>query len=149
MSSRLPFRSWLYRPIRALVDGLCRVLFAVTVEGREHVPEDGAFVLAPVHRSNLDFALVACVTRRRMRFMAKDSLWKVPLLGQLIETLGGYRVNRGAADREALRQLQLAVDPQAQDIAIGQSHWILETEVLHANSAGGQFFEKQPARKRR
>ena len=102
-SARLPFRSWLYRPIRALVDGLCRVLFAVTVEGREHVPEDGAFVLAPVHRSNLDFALVACVTRRRMRFMAKDSLWKVPLLGQLIETLGGYRVNRGAADREALR----------------------------------------------
>ena len=30
------------------------ILFRTTVEGREHIPSTGAFVLAPVHRSNLD-----------------------------------------------------------------------------------------------
>jgi 1-acyl-sn-glycerol-3-phosphate acyltransferase len=93
----------LYRAIRALVEALCRLFFAVTVDGKEHIPADGAFVLAPVHRSNLDFALVACTSKRRIRFMGKESLWKVPVLRELIETLGAYRVNRGTADREALR----------------------------------------------
>src|SRR5206468_3461317 len=54
-------------------------------------------------RSNIDFALAGCVTKRRMRFMAKESLWTVPLLRNLVEALGAYRVNRGSADREALR----------------------------------------------
>src|SRR4051794_7499522 len=93
----------LYRVVRGLVEALCRGLFAVTVDGKENIPAEGAFVLAPVHRSNLDFALVACTTRRRMRFMGKESLWKVPVLREFIETLGAYRVNRGTADREALR----------------------------------------------
>jgi 1-acyl-sn-glycerol-3-phosphate acyltransferase len=75
----------------------------VTVDGKEHIPAEGAFVLAPVHRSNLDFALVACTSRRRIRFMGKESLWKVPVLRNFIEVLGAYRVNRGTAEREALR----------------------------------------------
>src|SRR3954447_22424850 len=93
----------LYRVVRALIEAVARVLFALTMEGTEHIPAGRPFVLAPVHRSNVDFALAGCVTKRRMRFMAKDSLWKVPLLRNLVEALGAYRVNRGTADREALR----------------------------------------------
>jgi 1-acyl-sn-glycerol-3-phosphate acyltransferase len=99
-------QKFMYRVVRGIVEGLCRVLFAVTVEGKENIPGHGAFVLAPVHRSNVDFALAACVTKRRMRFMAKDSLWKVPGLAQLIDVLGAYPVNRGAADREAMRRTE-------------------------------------------
>jgi 1-acyl-sn-glycerol-3-phosphate acyltransferase len=97
------FQRFLYRTVRALVEAICRVLFALTIEGKDHIPAEGAYVLAPVHRSNVDFALAACVTKRRMRFMAKESLWKVRALGAFVETLGAYRVNRGTADREALR----------------------------------------------
>src|SRR4029077_10631927 len=65
---------------------------------------DGAFVLAPVHRSFIDFGLVSGVTRRRMRYMGKDSLWKVAAFGKLLSALGAYPVHRGGADREALRR---------------------------------------------
>ena len=71
--------------------------------GSEHVP-DGAFVLAPVHRSNIDFALASLVTQRRMRYMGKDSLWKSKALGAFVSFLGGFPVQprhrrpRGAAD---------------------------------------------------
>jgi 1-acyl-sn-glycerol-3-phosphate acyltransferase len=96
----------LYRTIRTLVRTVSDLLFAITVEGSEHVPAEGTFVLAPVHRSNVDFALASLVTKRRMRFMAKDSLFKVPGLAQFITALGAYPVNRGTADRDALRRTE-------------------------------------------
>jgi 1-acyl-sn-glycerol-3-phosphate acyltransferase len=92
----------LYRVVRALVVGICRLMFRETFEGTENVPSDRPFVLAPVHRSFLDFALVAGVTRRRMRYMGKAELWKFPLGGRFLEALGAFPVHRGAADREAL-----------------------------------------------
>ena len=81
----------------------CRLYWRETVEGLEHVPE-GPFVLAPVHRSNIDTPLVAAVTRRRMRYMGKESMWKYRLLGWIFTALGGFPVRRGVADREAMRR---------------------------------------------
>ncbi|MBV8161986.1 MAG: 1-acyl-sn-glycerol-3-phosphate acyltransferase, partial [Acidimicrobiia bacterium] len=74
------------------------------IAGKEHVPPSGAFVLAPVHRSFIDFALTSSITRRRMRYMGKDSLWRVGLFGTFISALGAYPVHRGGADREALKR---------------------------------------------
>jgi 1-acyl-sn-glycerol-3-phosphate acyltransferase len=93
----------LYRIARSLVVGFCRLWFRVTAEGEENIPKEGAFVLAPVHRSFVDFGLVAVPTKRRMRYMTKDSMWKFKPLGALITALGGFPVKRGTADREALR----------------------------------------------
>jgi 1-acyl-sn-glycerol-3-phosphate acyltransferase len=39
-----------------------------------------------------------------MRYMGKESLWKYPWFGRLIEAMGAYPVSRGKADREALRR---------------------------------------------
>ena len=93
----------LYAVVRAIVVGFCKTFWRLSVEGREHVPASGSFVLAPVHRSNIDFAVVAAVTRRRMRYMGKDTLWKMRWFGAFISALGAFPVHRGAADREALR----------------------------------------------
>jgi len=93
-----------YQLVRALIGLVSRTYWRLTIEGRENVPATGAFVVAPVHRSFIDFALVSGITRRRMRYMGKDSLWKVSLFGRLISALGAFPVRRGAADREALRR---------------------------------------------
>ena len=70
-----------YQVARGVCVGFCRVWFRMTVEGLEHVPRSGPFVLAPVHRSNMDTPIVCVVTRRRLRYMGKDSLWKNPPAG--------------------------------------------------------------------
>lgn len=93
-----------YAVARAIVAGFTRVWTRLRVEGREHVPASGAFVLAPVHRSNMDTPIAACVTRRRLRFMGKDTMWKVRPAGWLFSALGGFPVVRGTADREALHR---------------------------------------------
>ncbi len=93
----------LYATIRALIHGVCRVWFRLEIHGREHLPSDGAYVLSPIHRSNLDTPVLASITTRRLRYMGKESLWRSRPLGWLLTALGGFPVQRGTADREALK----------------------------------------------
>ena len=81
---------------------ICRGWNRATIEGIENIPAAGAFVLAPVHRSFLDTPISACVTRRRLRFMGKDSMWRNRASGWFLSALGGFPVTRGTADRQAL-----------------------------------------------
>jgi len=94
----------LYRIVRILIAVVIRLYWRTSFEGVENVPTEGSFVLAPVHRSFIDFALVSGVTRRRLRYMGKDSLWKFMPLGWFISALGAYPVRRRSADREAMRR---------------------------------------------
>jgi len=92
-----------YAIVRGLILLVAKLLGRVTVIGAERVPDDGAFVLAPVHRSNVDFALTSIITRRPMRFMGKDSIWRSKALGWFVTMLGAFPVHRGSADRDALK----------------------------------------------
>ena len=96
------FELALFAFVRAVLVGFGRVWFRVSARGREHVPAEGAFILALVHRSNIDFLLVLICTRRRIRFLAKDTLF-VGFWDKLFTALGGIPVARGTADREALQ----------------------------------------------
>ena len=87
-----------------LVCPLFRLYTRMTINGREHIPKTGPFVLAPVHRSYVDTPIAGCVTRRRLRFMGKQEMWKNRYAGWVFSALGGFPVNRGAADREAMRR---------------------------------------------
>jgi 1-acyl-sn-glycerol-3-phosphate acyltransferase len=91
-----------YALARTLVAGFTRLWTRLGIEGRHHVPKRGAFVLAPVHRSIIDTPISSCLTRRRLRFMGKDTLWRKPAPAWLLSALGGFPVVRGTADREAL-----------------------------------------------
>jgi 1-acyl-sn-glycerol-3-phosphate acyltransferase len=106
----LPSRLF-YRFARTLVIVFCRVWFRLTSEGREHVPPTGPYVLAPVHRSNVDILVASVATTRRLRYMGKDSLWRRQPFRWLLSALGGFPVTRGTADREALiRGISVLVD---------------------------------------
>lgn len=105
-------RRLLYRFCFAAVHWFTRIVFRVHVTGREHLPVDEAFILAPVHRSNLDFALVtACAPpgSRRWRYLAKDTIWK-GAWGRLFTALGAIPVHRGTPDRDSLKACFAALE---------------------------------------
>lgn len=93
-----------YAVMRSIVVGVSVGYTRTRVVGKHNIPRSGAFLLAPIHRSNIDTPLAAAVTRRRMRFMGKDSLWKFRPIGWVVSALGAFPVTRGTADREALRR---------------------------------------------
>ena len=100
----------IYRFLRLLVHLLNRLLFRTTVEGADQVPATGAVIIAPVHRSFIDFFVASEVTDRKLHYMAKDSLWKNGLLARILPAVGAFPVHRESADREALRRAQRVLD---------------------------------------
>jgi 1-acyl-sn-glycerol-3-phosphate acyltransferase len=93
-----------YSVIRFIVVGLSVCYTRTSVVGKHNIPTSGAFLLAPIHRSNIDTPLAAFVTSRRLRFMGKDSIWKYAPIGWVLSALGAFPVTRGSADREALKR---------------------------------------------
>ncbi len=92
----------MYRTLWTIVFLLIKLLFRIKILGRENLPK-GPYILSPVHRSFLDTPFAGMVTSRRMRFMGKESLWSGKFLGPFLSLLGGFPVERGTADRVALR----------------------------------------------
>jgi 1-acyl-sn-glycerol-3-phosphate acyltransferase len=88
--------------------GVSRMLFPGRVLGAENLP-DGPYILAPVHRSYVDWLVVARITRRRLRYIVKAEVWKSKAVGRLIEALGAFPVHRSGADREALERCRLVL----------------------------------------
>ncbi|MHB1344918.1 MAG: lysophospholipid acyltransferase family protein, partial [Thermoleophilia bacterium] len=52
-----------------------RLLFRMRVVGREHMPVDGAVVLASNHVSNIDPVFLGVAAPRQAHFMANSELW--------------------------------------------------------------------------
>jgi 1-acyl-sn-glycerol-3-phosphate acyltransferase len=96
----------LYRIERAIFVTALWSWFRPKVTGREHVPETGPVILAPVHRSFADFGFAAFCTDRKLFFMTKDEMWKNKWLGKLLLSVGAFPVHRESADREALQRAE-------------------------------------------
>ena len=90
-----------YRVVAGIISGLSALLFRPRVSGVENIPLEGPVLIAPIHRSNVDFAFTLFISPRKVFFMAKDPLFRVPLLGPLLLHLGAFPVKRGTADRES------------------------------------------------
>lgn len=92
----------MYRVLWSIVWTLVKIVVRLKVEGKERLP-DGPFILSPVHRSFIDTPVAGMITARRMRFMGKESLWNIWGLRYFLSVMGGFPVERGSADRAALR----------------------------------------------
>jgi 1-acyl-sn-glycerol-3-phosphate acyltransferase len=101
-----PTRKVGYRIMRRIFSVVLGLWFRPRVVGREHIPATGPVILAPVHRSFADFGFTAFCTKRKLFFMAKDSLWQNKRLGQLLLYVGAFPVHRESADREALQRAE-------------------------------------------
>ena len=81
--------------------------------------------------------MLACtVTPRRMRYMGKDSLWKIRSIGKVFTLLGGFPVTRGSADLEALKRCVAVLD--AGEIVVRHNQ-------AEDDDEGGQDGDKEPA----
>lgn len=74
------------------------------VAGLDQVPADGPLLVVPNHDSQWDPVLVglAIKPRRRLRFLTRASLWRIPGLGPLLCALNQIPIRRGAGDAGAL-----------------------------------------------
>jgi 1-acyl-sn-glycerol-3-phosphate acyltransferase len=78
----------------------------VTVHGVEHVATGGPFIYAPNHQSHLDILTLLGHLPGATRFAAKRELWRHPIVGGVLDTLGMIPIDREAGERsiEALNE---------------------------------------------
>ncbi len=93
----------LYWVVKSSAALLIRLLFGLHVQGVEHVPRSGPFLLVANHQSFLDPVIVGVACPRPLWYMAKAELFEVPFLGGLIRRVNAFPVQRDGADTAAFR----------------------------------------------
>lgn len=99
----------LYALTRLLLTPSLRAWFHARISGAEHIPTQGAVVIACNHKSFLDAFFIGISTRRHVRFMAKTELFSGPL-GWLFLRLGAFPVRRSEADAESMTTARLILE---------------------------------------
>lgn len=94
----------LYEIAKLLILCVTHILWRVRVYGAENVPLDGPLIVACNHVSLLDPPLLGAFCPRKLRYMAKQELFKIPVFGPLIRAVGAYPVDRQRSATGAIRR---------------------------------------------
>lgn len=89
--------------LRIIVRIFFKCFYRVSITGYENVPAKGAAVLCSNHIGEIDMFLIGVKTRRLIRYMAKEELFKNPLFGAVIRSLGAFPVKRGRVGTESIK----------------------------------------------
>lgn len=95
-----PLVYWL---ARAFLQPFFHVYFRMERIGLQHVPRSGPLIFAANHRSFLDPFVIGTLTRRPVYYVAKKELFARTWQAWILNSLGAFPVERGAADRDAMQ----------------------------------------------
>ena len=84
---------------------LFRLYFRVRVLGRDNLPKNGGFIVAPNHVSNLDPPVVGVMIPGYHSTLGKRELFSSPLTRMIFRQWGGIPVDRGHPGRELVADL--------------------------------------------
>ena len=92
-----------YKVCRVILRFVMLFVFRLKFVGQENLPAEGGVIVAFNHKSNFDPVMAGLSCKRKLRFMAKEELFKNPLFGALIKALGAFPVRRGKGDIGAIK----------------------------------------------
>ena len=93
-----------YRAGVAMINFLVWILRGMEKQGREHIPAQGAVLIASNHVAYFDPPLIGSSSPREFYYMAKKELFENSLLGWLIDKYNAIPISRGGFDREGIRK---------------------------------------------
>lgn len=106
LSRRRRIKTFIFLAARFFVVPLLWVLIRFRIEGLENVPQVGPAIIAANHLHNADPVLIIAAFPRPVLFMAKKELFSIPIIRWFVRQSGAFPVDRGRADRQALRQAE-------------------------------------------
>ena len=93
-----------YRIVYSMARFFFKTCFRLKIYGLNHF-QPGAAVLAANHASFYDPPVLSISCPEEVHFLAKGSLFNIPLLGKLIRVLNSHPVERGASDAQTFRTM--------------------------------------------
>ncbi|MBK7827063.1 MAG: 1-acyl-sn-glycerol-3-phosphate acyltransferase [Nannocystis sp.] len=86
----------LYQALRATLRAAVKVFYGdIEVTGGEHMPATGPTIIACNHPNSIvDPLLLGTVTQRQIAYCARDGLFRVPLFGRVLRSVGAIPIRR-------------------------------------------------------
>jgi 1-acyl-sn-glycerol-3-phosphate acyltransferase len=106
----------IYRFFRALARFAFPIYFRLRVRGLDKIPERGPALLVINHQSFLDSLFVGAPLPRTICYLARDSLFRVPIVGWILKHTYVMPVNRESASSSSIR---LAADRLKRGYVVG------------------------------
>ncbi|MFI3206439.1 MAG: lysophospholipid acyltransferase family protein [Clostridia bacterium] len=98
-------KSLVYRFASGVMPAIYRFIFSCKCIGEKNIPMEGPLIIASNHVTAIDPIILGDLSgKRKVRFMAKDSLFKKKLIGKLLRSLGAFPVIRGTGGEDALAE---------------------------------------------
>jgi 1-acyl-sn-glycerol-3-phosphate acyltransferase len=93
--------------LRGFAKILTRIFFAifyrVEIINIGNVPSKGPALLCSNHNGELDMFFIGYKLKRWVHYMAKEELFKIPVIGRLVKLMGAFPVKRGDGDIRAIK----------------------------------------------
>jgi 1-acyl-sn-glycerol-3-phosphate acyltransferase len=97
--------NWSYWLGRIFFRGLFAICFRWRVYGADHVPRKGGVILASNHASYLDPPLVGAGLPRDLHYLARESLFRFPVMGAVLRSWNSVPVDRSGGGAAGLRMI--------------------------------------------
>jgi len=97
-------KDWFYGLVYWLARGFFKLFFRLKIYGVRHF-RPGAGIVASNHASHFDPPVLSISCPEEVHFLAKESLFDIPLLGRLIRVLNAHPVSRSAGDASTFREI--------------------------------------------
>ena len=89
--------------IYAIAKWFVHFIFRIEILGEENIPKDGPCMVCLNHISAWDPPVVVLSFKRRVRFMAKHELFKIPVVSWVLKAMDTIPLKRGASDIAAFK----------------------------------------------
>lgn len=99
-----------YAAIIGLARVLARVYWRIEIHGRDRLPPYGAYIVAPVHRSYVDFFIAGLAVPRQLNWVAKREVFPGGVADRLLTEFGAIPANRNGFDRTAIAECDRRID---------------------------------------
>jgi 1-acyl-sn-glycerol-3-phosphate acyltransferase len=95
---------FVYSILRVFAQLIAVAFYRLRCEGREHWPASGGGLVCSNHQSYFDPPLVGMTCPRQMNYLARDTLFKVPVLRQVITFLDTIPIDREGSGLSGLKE---------------------------------------------
>ncbi|WP_078380159.1 lysophospholipid acyltransferase family protein [Sutcliffiella halmapala] len=129
----------LYSFAKFIVSVVLKPVYRIKVIGKENIPKEGPVLLCSNHIDNLDPPVVGITSPRTVHFMAKEEIFKVPILKTILPRIHAFPVKRGMSDREALRNA-IKILKEGNVLGLFPEGTRSKTGELQKGLAGAGFF---------
>lgn len=93
-----------YKVMKAIFGGFYKCLYRVKIYNKEKEIFDRPFIVCANHTSMMDGPVVTVGLKNQIRCMAKREVFKVPLVGMFLKSMGAFPIDRKKGDIAAVRQ---------------------------------------------